>query len=264
MKDYLLKTYDPGLDIFGYAQEYRGIKLYPILLKDIKYQKIFYEVMCRPKLYLADRTILKSSYLKFLIYIVQSTINYEGHEILDDLLDFLKYITKKEVSISYREIGGEGLESIELQLIVDGQKLNEYEFEDIREIVLEQNGLSISYIEDYSPAMEEHLQFYNRKSEDLSLQDEIFTFCALQKMSVKELENYTIFQFKNSMEKVLVLKEFDLYKPLLVSGQIELKSGEIKNYLYRSMKNGRYDSIKVDVDDFVQNSDVIKATKPIQ
>jgi hypothetical protein len=263
MKDYLRKTYDEGLDIFGHPQEFRGIKLYPILLKDIKYQKIFYDVLCRPKLYIAEKTILKSSYLKFLIYIIQSTINPEGHEVLDNLLDFLKYLTKKEVSITYQEKDGEGLESIELQLVIDDQKFNEYEFEDIREIILEQNGLSIDYIEDYNPEMEEHLRFYNRKSEDLSLQDEIFTYCALQKMSVKELENYTIFQFKNSMEKVLVLKEFDLYKPLLVSGQIELKTGEVKNYLYRSIKNGRYDSIKVDVDDFKKNSDVMKSTQPI-
>jgi hypothetical protein len=263
MKDYLRKTYDEGLDLFGYPQDYRGIKIYPILLKDIKYQKIFYEVFCRPKLYIAERTILKSSYLKFLIYIIQSTINSEGHEILDNLLDILKYLTKKEVLITYEEKNGEGLDSIALTLIIDGQKFNEYDFEDIREIVLEMNGLSIDYIEAYDPQMEEHLRFYNRKSEDLSLQDEIFTYCALQKMSVKELENYTIFQFKNSMEKVLVLKEFDLYKPLLVSGQIELKSGEIKNYLYRSIKNGRYDSIKVDVADFIENSDVMKATKPI-
>jgi len=263
MKDYLRKTYDEALDIWGYPQDYRGIKIYPILLKDIKYQKIFYEIFCRPKLYIAEKTVLKSSYLKFLIYIIQSTVNPEGHEILDDLVDILKYLTKKEVFIVYQEIDGEGLDSIELTLIIGDQKFYESDFEDIREIVLEQNGLSISYIEDYSPEMEQHLQFYNRKSEDLSLQDEIFTYCALQKMSVKELENYTIFQFKNSMEKVLVLKEFDLYKPLLVSGQIELKSGEIKNYLYRSIKNGRYDSIKVDVADFIENSDVMKATKPI-
>jgi hypothetical protein len=263
MKDYLRKNYDEGLDLFGYPQIYKQIKLYPILLKDIKYQGLFYKIMCHPKLYIPSKEVLKSSYLKFLIYIVQSNYNPEGTEILDGLLDLLKYITKKEVFINYKRVEGEGLSSIELQLVVDDVKFTEFEFEDIREIILEQNGISIEYIEEYSPEMEEHLRFYNRKSEDLSIQDEIFTYCAIQKMSIKEVENYTLFQFKNSMEKVLVLKEFDLYKPLLVSGQIELKTGEVKNYLYRSIKNGRYDGIKVNVDDFIENSDVMKASKLI-
>ena len=37
MKDELKKIYDEGLNLFGHPQEYNGIKLYPILIKDIKY-----------------------------------------------------------------------------------------------------------------------------------------------------------------------------------------------------------------------------------
>jgi hypothetical protein len=43
----------------------------------------------------------------------------------------------------------------------------------------------------------------------------------------------------------------NLYKPLLVSGQITLKNGgDVKNYFYHSKKGSRYESITTDADDF--------------
>jgi hypothetical protein len=58
------------------------------------------------------------------------------------------------------------------------------------------------------------------------------------------------------MEKILTVREFDLYKPLLVSGQIKLENGgDIKHYLYHSARTGgRYDSILQNVDTFMEKN----------
>ena len=64
----LYEKYDTTLDIWGEPQEYRGIKFYPIKLKELKYQRLMYGLFGYPKNYIPDKTILKLSYLKFLFY----------------------------------------------------------------------------------------------------------------------------------------------------------------------------------------------------
>ena len=264
MKDYLQKIYDEGKDVFGHPQEYNGLKIYPIKLKDVKYQKLFYEIFTHPKNYIPNKEILKSSYLKFAIYVLQGNTNPDGNDIYDGIIDFVSYITKEKVSIEFAHTNLEGLASIKLQIRIGDSVFSEEEFDNIREIFLEQNGLSIDYIEEYNPELEENLAFMNRKSEGIEFQDEIFTFCVVMKIGLKDIEEYSLYQFKNLWEKLIVLKEYDLYKPLIASGQVEIKGGkEVKHYLYRSVKTGRYDSIKMDVEDFMENSDVIKASKPM-
>jgi hypothetical protein len=216
---------------------------------------LFYKIFAHPKNYVPNIEILKSSYLKFLIYVLSPSFGSTGEEVVNCLIDILKYITKKEeIKVLYKRKDGDGLDSIELRLRLDDIEINEYEFEDIREIVLEQNNLSIEYVESYNPELETHLEFMNRNSSDITLQDQIFSFCAITKFSISEIEKLTLFQFGNLMEKVINLKEFDLYKPLLASGQITLKNDSLKHYLYHSVKSGRYDSIMMDKDTFLERN----------
>lgn len=253
MKKSLKKIYNYGNDIFGLPQQYKGVDLYPIKVKDLKYQDIFYSNFCQPKKYIPDKEILKSSYLKFFIYVFIPNSKMDTKLLYSQFIDFLSYIFKKEVSILYKQGDGEGLSSIDLGIRIGDIELTENDFDNMREIILEQNGLSIEYIEEYHPDLEKKLSFLNRSNESLTLQDEIFTFCSLMKISVNDIKDYSVLQFRNHFEKLINLKEFDLYKPLLVSGQIELKSGEVKHYLYHSKKSGRYDSIMTNLEDFTKD-----------
>jgi hypothetical protein len=252
MNEQVKKNYKPENNIFGLPQEFKGLKLYPILLKDLHYQEIFYKIFARPKNYLTNIEILKASYLKFIIYVLSSV---EGGDEFDDLVSLLKYITKQEeVELLIKQNNAKGFDSFDVRIKIGDIILNETDFDDIREIVLEQNNMSIEYVEAYNPELEEHLKFLNRGSSDLDLQDQIFTLCAIMKIPLSEVVNYTLFQFNNLFERILTLKEYDLYKPLLVSGQITLKSGEIKHYLYHSRRNGRYDALFVDPEDFMKKN----------
>jgi hypothetical protein len=138
---------------------------------------------------------------------------------------------------------------------VGEQYFSEAEFDEIREILLEQQGTSIEYIEEYDPSLEKHLAFVRRGNSELDFSDEVFTFCTIMRLGLREVEEYTVYQFKNMLERLLTLKEYDLYQPLLVSGQITLKSGEIKHYFYHNKKEGRYSSILVDYDQFKEKAE---------
>jgi hypothetical protein len=259
MRQDLEKMYNEGNDIFGDPQKYKGVDFYPILLKDLKYQELFYQVFAHPKNYIPNIDILKSSYLKFLIYFLSSVFGDNGTEVIFALRDIMSYITKHdlgEIDLLYKKRENEeGIESIDLFLKIGEVIFNEDDFDAIREIVLRQNNLTIEYIESYNPELEEPLRFLNKDKESLSLADQVFTFCSIMKIGLSEIKGYSLFQFSNLMEKVLTLKEYDLYKPLLVSGKITLKNGDLKHYLYHSTnKVSRYSELLVDSDSFMENN----------
>ena len=257
MKDELIKIYDEGKDIFGLPQTYKGIDLYPILLKDLKYQNLFYQIFARPKNYVQSVEILKASYLKYIIFILANLYETE-EDAKDKIVELLSYITRLDkllFSIVYQDTGLNGWDGINILIKIKDIYFDEYDFENIREIVLQQNNLSVEYVEEYNPELEPILEYHNRESADLTLADQVFTLCAIQKIDLKSLENYTLYQFNNLMEKVLTLKEYDLYKPLLVSGQISFKNGsDVKHYFYHSSKTSRYSSITMNVDTFMENN----------
>jgi hypothetical protein len=261
MNSQLEKIYFEENDIWGLPQEYKKLKIYPIKLCDVYYKKLFYKLLTTPKSYIADRDILKSSYLKFIIYVIYPSLNLDNQKAISDICDFLRYVTKaKEVALSYRETGREGFEAVEIRIHIDNLIFTEMDFDNFREIILEQSGLSIEYIEDYNPELEVSLNFVNRNSQDIDFMDEVFTLAAIMKISIKDLADYSLFQFQVLWEKVLTLKEYDIYKPLLASGSIELKTGELKSYIFHSHKSGRYDSIKIDADAFKKKTEEAFAT----
>ena len=255
MREEIKRIYNDGNDIFGYSQTYKTIDFYPIMLKDLHYQDLFYKIFARPKNYIPSVEILKASYLKYIIFVL--SILYETEDnAKSKIIELFSYITRlddKAFEIVYLDTGLQGWDGINIQIKIDNNVIfTEYDFDNIREIVLQQNNLSVEYIEEYNPELEPVLEYTNKTTSDLTLADQIFTIAAIQKIDLKSLENYTLFQFNNLMEKVLTLKEYDLYKPLLASGQITLKNGgDVKNYFYHSKKSGRYDSILIGFDDFM-------------
>lgn len=260
MNEQLKKIYSENNDIWGLPQEYKGLKIYPIKLIESKYMELFYRIFSYPKTYIPDKQVLKMSYLKFILYVVQPAIEKGEDYIEKSIIEFFEYIMQaKKVSLEWNfKDNPKTLEEIILRVVVDDVVLDEYDFDNIREIVLEQNGMSIEYIEQFRPDMEEKLMVFNKK-DDITLKDEIFSFCVLMNKSIDDIKGYTVYQFKSQLERIAILKEFELYKPLEASGQIKLQQGsEIKHYLSHVKRAGRYDSILVSKDSYQETSDIFK------
>jgi len=250
MNELVKKWYDKNNDLWGLPQNYKGINLHPLKLKDAKYYNLFYRLFAYPKNSIKDKNVIKMSYLKFIVF-----TNFSDKILEDGLLDFLKHITKTQnVRIETKLINpslGFEISNFLIRIVVDDIEISEYEFDEIREIVLEQNGLSIEYIEQYHPDLEAKLISLGS---DLDFEDEVFTFAMLTNKSLDELKDYTLYQMQNLMERISTMKNFDMCKPLEASGSISLKSGEIKPYFYHYHRKGRYDSILISKDEFVEKN----------
>lgn len=260
MNNELKKIYSENNDIWGLPQEYKGIKFYPIKLVDSEYLHKFYHVFSYPKNYIPDKQVLKMGYLKFLLYVVQPSVESSGTNMEELILEFLKYVTHSKTCLLNwnSEDDPKSLEDMKLTISIDDKVFDEHDFDNIREIVLEQNGLSVEYVEQYRPDLEEKLNIQNN-GEELTLKDKVFAFCVLMQKKIDDVKDYTIFQFNAQLERLGVLKEFELYKPLEATGQIKLQNGsEIKHYLAHIKKSGRYDSILVSKESYMEHSDIFK------
>jgi len=255
MKDKLRKNYKPQNDICGYPQKYKTLDLHPLMLRDFDMQDIFYKVFAYPKNYVPNIEVIKMSYMKYIFFIVQSNVNKDGHEMMDWTIEILKYITKKDVGLEVQTSDDiKTFDDLNIRIKIGEEYFTENDFENIREVVLEQNGLSIEYVEAYNVELEQKLAFVNRSELDLS--DEVSIFCSMSNFSMVEImDKYTLYQFKEHFERKCILENFNMYKPLEVSGQIKLKNGEIDHYFYHSKRKGRYDSILISKDEFVSKND---------
>ena len=257
MNNRLKKIYKPDNDIFGLPQIYKGISFYPIKVNQLELKERYQRLLWNPKNYIPDRTVLRMSYLKFLFYVIQQA--YDDINLIEDLIKFLQEVTKVEkVEIRYNEIEEieDPFERINFRIFINNCDFNEQEFEDIREIILEQNGSSLDYIESYNPELEKKLNFVNSNM-TLDLKDEIYSFCAMTGLSEKDVGELTLYQYKNRFERETMFLMYKLFKPLEISGQIQAKNKkELIGHYFTHTENAksRYASIMVDAKSFIEQA----------
>jgi len=263
MNNSVAKIYKRNNDIWGLPQEYKNIKFSPVMIKDVEYLDLLYMLFGQPKNYIPDRQIIKMSYLMFLLYIVFASdpnSKRDPEDVGKDLIKFFKYITKTEDVELGQIINPEAKDPInrkKLCIRIDDVEFSENEFDNIREIILEQNGIGIKYIDDYNPELEAKMIGINaNKTGKIALHDEVFTLCALLGQSVFEIGKYSLFQFKMQVEKSFALNSFEVYKPMEAWAEIK---GGVDHFLFHSENKGRYDSILISKNEYMK-SDIFKAS----
>ena len=252
-------------DVWGFPQVYKNIKFYPIKLSDSFTEKLFYRIFCYPKEYIKEKEIIKLSYLKYIFYYVPLATKKEPQTVQDDIENFFKTICKTDdVFLGAQKLPfiENEIDSLLLTIRINGVSFQEEDFNILREIILKQNGTSLKYIEDFDPTLEDKLNWVNRKTEDVTFEDQLLTFCALSKIPVcdNSLKDMTLYQFKKSFQRLALLLEYENLFPLEISGQIKSKTGKeiVKHYMSHIGQEGRYDSILISKDEFINNHPLMK------
>ena len=253
----LKQLYIEENDIWGKPQTFKGINFYPIKTSQTKLKELLFRLFCIPKKYIQDIQIVKMSYLKFMIHAGFAASGMNQAEFLSELTLFLEEITKSEnVVLAFnREDNPKDLREVKWHILLDSARISESDFDIIREIVLVQNGLSLRYIEDYNPQLEEKLSIKNKLSSLFTFKDQVFVLASFSNKTTVEIGEYTMYQFKHHLARVLAIQEYSLYRPLEASGQIKLDGGaKIANFYHLADVEGRYDSILINKDEFVKKS----------
>lgn len=255
--DYLKGIYKADNDIWGLPQSYLGLTIHPILITDKRTEQLFHRYICVPKRYIQDADILRMSYLKFLTLVVSVSIGIAIEKVFDEICELLSSVTKvpkEEISVDIKtKESAMSFRDVYIQVKLGDTIIDESDFDILREILLIQNGLSLRFIEDYDPVLEEKLlvKAGQDKTED---EDRILVFASLLGKTIDEVKNYTLYQFKHHYQRIVAIEDFRMYKPLEISSGAASKGSKIKGYYSMEKQQGRYDSILLDKDKFVQDS----------
>ena len=274
--------YNQKLNKLGLPQKFRGIEIKPLMLKDEEQ----YEFLGKTFTYnknVYHPTFIKMSYIKFIL----SQFAEQTPDIHKKICDFLGFVTGKHVEINWEQNSippDQFLNHINITIMIgdfekfenpnnpseyimiptsDCMSLSEYEFDEIKNIILEQNGFNIKNIQEFDPKLEEALDFVYKGYNQATFEEQVFSYCAYMKMSIHEVMNtHTYYQFYKTMSRIQRLMQFELYKPLEVSGQISFKDKKqsIDDWLSHMPEKGRYDDIKINKQTFIDGNDIMKVS----
>lgn len=252
--------YDDMKDVFKEPQEYKGINFYPLKIKDYFYINKMYMLFAFPKRAhsIKDPVLYKMSYLKFLLLIIGR--GFDEGEIEKELISCLKYITKAD-NIKIDVYGDtRHLETFDFKIIIDGISFPANEFDNIRSIILKQNGTSVKYVEDYNENLEKSLRDYRKSLPLYNFKDRIFSFAALMGKTIDEIKDCTLYE----MEKLLEASGNVLECKMQVVPLTHVsKEHKFISYMTHFEEEDRYSGIKVDVDKFKKDSVFFKSPEEL-
>ena len=260
MNPELKKIYYTERDGLGLPQRFKGISFYPLRIIDFEYLPLFYEIFACSKKTLdvtkmefsQKREIYEMTYFKFLLNLEAYRNNgTEFNVITKNLKLLLSFVTK--IDIEYiKVIKIDIAENVySLQLHIKNIVFDETDFDNIREIVLQQNGLSIENVEDFNPELEPYLQHHNRFSDNYDLNDQILFYASKLHKTVDEIKNCTIYQMKNQTK---ILQDIQSYEMNVIDLTMVGKEYKLPKIFEHIVVPGRYDSILEDVDKFKTNT----------
>lgn len=224
-------------NVFGKPTEYKSIKIYPIKINNMLE---FYEnVNCLTinKNKIPDVEVIKMSYLLFLI-----TLSQKEPEILEMLYRTLNMVLKDQ---KYEL----GFQNEKLKLKVNDIIISDFDFDNIKNIILKQNLLNIEQILD--PELEKRLkeaeEFMSSRNKSATLEERIIAYHCVSGMKYEDIEQLTIYQFNKGLERMQLIKNFEVYTyPLLKGGS----TNQIQDWLMHIEEKGRYDHLLISESQF--------------
>jgi len=229
------------MSVFGFPEEYKGLKIYPVKLKDS--QRFLKSIGCLilNKNQTPDPEIIKMSYLKFLVFVI-ANFDQEFWYLLNDVLQISLQAEKIDIQITT-----EG----KVFLLIENKKISEQDFENIRKIILKQNLIPIQEILD--PQLEKRIQeareFLRRKQNPATFEERIIAYHCKTGMLYEDIANLTLYQFEKGLERMNLISEYEICKTAEMSGFVKFK-GEIPHWLSHIKECGIFEDVSMTKEDF--------------
>lgn len=208
-------------NVWGNPKYYRNIPIHPVQMENI--EKLYDAVQCLliPKNTIQDPTILKMSYLAFIILISSDENN---RHFFDKLVTLIKLISRSE------NIMFDVDEKNRYAIIIDGEIIiKERDFEKIKVIVGEQNLIDVSDESlgtDFDKAKNEARAFMNKRNKKMAdLEQQIIAYKCVSKTSYDDIRKMTIYQFRKELERYDLIKSADVLQNAQYSGMVSFKEG---------------------------------------
>lgn len=231
--------------ILGYPQDFKGLKIYPVRLKNYEY--FFNNINCLlyNKNEAQDVEIVKMSYLRFLLLLAyQEEVQSNDLTIANQFENILNLCLGVE-QIDYEE------KNNGVCLILDGIEIPENHFDKIKEIIFEQNMIEKQEVlnPELKQSMQDAKKYKNKKSNEASLEEKIIAYHCETGMSYEDIAELTIFQFNKGLARMDMIKHYHILKTAESSGFVEFKE-QIPHWLDAIKEKGIFDDVRMSKEEF--------------
>jgi hypothetical protein len=238
------------LDTFDLPREYKGLKIYPVKIKDYYNFNVAIGCLLLDKNSIPDPKIISMTYLEYLYRLIVKDRRYISE--FDYLLRLCFHLPDpKELKINYAYDKNE-----KPFFEIRGNIFYANDLEDIKKIICEQNLIKI---EDENISKEARDTLQKAKNYRLKesgrkmagLEDQIVCVLISTSLSLDDISNLTIRKFSKIIERINMKLNYQIYLSASLSGFVEFKDKSfIKHWMSEvSDDNDEYAEAKIDLQD---------------
>lgn len=240
------KNFLPAL-IYNQPIDYKGIKLYPITMKDIIAFQIFSpSIIVRKNSTFRDKKIIKMTYFDFLLYSYENK-NLEKEYNIDGLSQYYIYAIQlltlccKNSEIKINQYNG--------QIIIDEKPITPKEFDDLRRIIIIQNDIDFDIDEFLNYDTEQSLikaqKTMDRNKKNADIEDYIDSLIIAMHITEDRVMNMTIRKFWRYIKRYNLHEKYTIMKTGECSGLITFKE-PIEHWMISLYEDDKYKNLKTD------------------
>lgn len=229
---------------------YKGLLIYPILVKQYYDFSVSYDVLCIEKNKIPDVKVIQMNYLDFLCERLMSdtTEIKDGYTVGNYYIEKLYLVLCVCFRLDQRQINIIR-DDKHWNLVINGVTINSQEFDDIRRIIMYQNIYDYfdEYIDpDFKKAVDEFYEIKNRGLKNPDLELKISAITAMSGITKKDILLMTYRELENVFHSCLDKMEYQMMHTAELSGNVKFDK-PIDHWVYKRKKN-RYEDAFVSAD----------------
>jgi len=248
---------------------YKGLKLYPISLKDYIPFGAYSKCLTIDKNSIPDLKIISMTNLEYIYYATKENIEETPFLLLFDRLLSLclkddESFEKMEESVNRYEYDKETGKPF---FTIGGISYNSDDFDEIRNIIAEQNLVELideNISKEVRDSLEKAREFKRKQSGTgtISLEDYIISLSVSTGWTLDYIYTMTIRKFLKSIRRMDNLIHYKIYLAASMSGMVEFKDKSfIKHWLSQLDDENKYSDVSVDLDEIQDKVSLESAKK---
>lgn len=252
---------------FDKPYKYKKLLIYPVKVESYYEFLIYSNSLTLEKNSTPSPKIIEMGYLEYLMWSTMEDMEKTPYIFwLDRLLSICLRDEREfddfEGSIQRYKVD----ENNKVFFIINGEKYDEYDFEEIKKIIAEQNLIELPD-ENMSKDVRDSLEAARRYKERLSgstpgsFEDYIISLAITTGWSFEYIYSLTIRKFMNSIRRLDNLIHYKIYLNASMSGMVEFKDKSfIKHWLNNLEDKDKYGDVSMDLDN-MQNKISMESAK---
>jgi len=243
------------LFIFDEPFQYKEILIYPVKMRDFATFNICATCLTLPKNHEPDISIIKMSYLDYLLYLIfkSKTDSFENKEedeqvILSMLLCLMQIVLKdQKFQIGWNADGS-------AKILVNDIEYTSSDFDTIKDIILRQNevevedgSMSFEVLQALRDARKRRAELEN--TENATIEERVVSLMIYTGWDINKIKDMTSRKFFRCFERIELLETYKICSTASMSGMVKFEN-KIQHWTAHYKRNGSFDSVKMDADEF--------------